>query len=83
MKILQRLKSLERKSYPTAGEAQQAEMLDAFIEFETMIRGTPPTPEEIEDERRSLARPIKQLSKKERAKIAEEIEILFDEAARR
>ena len=73
MKSLARLKNIEKKVYPTLSTAQQAELLDTFIQVETMVRGSQPAPEEIEAERCRLALPIKRVRPEEISAIAEEI----------
>lgn len=60
----------------------QKKLLEAFIEIETVFNGRPPTAEEIEAERHQLAQPIKKYSHKEWQQNLDEVERLFDEAAR-
>ena len=63
-------------------QQDQKELLKVFIEIETVFNGRPPTDEEIEAERQRLAQPIKKLSHKEWQQNLDEVERLFDEAAR-
>jgi len=83
MSIKGRLKKLELKLIPKDEYYQnQEELLEAFIQIETFYNGRPPTNEEIEAERQKLAQPIKKLSHKEWQQHLDEVERLFDEAAR-
>ncbi len=83
MSIKGRLKKLELKLIPKGEYYQnQEELLEAFIQIETFYNGRPPTDEEIEAERQRLAQPIKKLSHKEWQQNLDEVERLFDEAAR-
>lgn len=84
MSIRNRVKKLERKmaSQKYISQQDQKELLKVFIEIETVFNGRPPTDEEIEAERQRLAQPIKKLSHKEWQQNLDEVERLFDEAAR-
>ena len=85
MSIRNRLKKLERKIAPQyISKRDQEESLRLFIEIETAFNGRPPTDEEIEEERQRLAQPIKykKYTRKEWQQLNDEIERLFDEAAR-
>lgn len=85
MSIKGRLQRLERKMAPQneyIPKEDQKKLLEAFIEIETVFNGRPPTAEEIEAERHQLAQPIKKISHKEWQQQLDEVERLFDEAAR-
>ena len=84
MSIRNRVKKLERKmaSQKYISQQDQKELLKVFIEIETVFNGRPPTDEEIEAERQRWAQPIKKLSHKEWQQNLDEVERLFDEAAR-
>lgn len=84
MSVRNRVKKLERKmaSQKYISQQDQKELLKVFIEIETVFNGRPPTDEEIEAERQRLAQPIKKLSHKEWQQNLDEVERLFDEAAR-
>lgn len=83
MSVRNRLKKLERKIAPQyISKRDQEESLRVFIEIETAFNGRRPTESEIEEERQRLAQPIKKLSHKEWQQNLDEVERLFDEAAR-
>lgn len=85
MSVRNRLEKLERKkAQQYIPKQDQEESLRLFIEIETAFNGRPPTDEEIEEERQRLAQPIKykKYTRKEWQQLNDEIERLFDEAAR-
>lgn len=73
MKLLQRLRKIERVCSPVLSGEDQRSLLKVFIEVETMVRGQPPTPDEIEAERIRLAQPMKRPTKEQLEAIAREI----------
>lgn len=79
MKLSNRLRRLERKRAPIYSPEEQREMLQAFIEIETLYNGRPPTDEEIAAEKQRLAQPIRKPKPAELAAIAQEIEAVFKE----
>ena len=83
MSVRNRLEKLERKkAQQYIPKQDQEESLRMFIEIETAFNGRPPTADEIEAERHQLAQPIKKFSHKEWQQQLDEVERLFDEAAR-
>lgn len=77
MKLNHRLKKLEKQKAPTYSPEKQREMLDAFIEIETLFNGRPPTAAEIDAERERLAQPLKKPTKNDLQAIAEEVESMI------
>lgn len=77
MKLSNRLRRLERKRAPIYSPEEQREMLQAFIEIETLYNGRPPTDEEIAAEKQRLAQPIRKPKPAELAAIAQEVEEIF------
>ena len=73
MKLLQRLRKIERVRLPVLSGEDQRSLLKAFVEVETMVSGQPPTPDEIEAERYRLARPMKRPTKEQLETTAREI----------
>lgn len=77
MKFHRRLKNLEKNAAPTLSPARQKELLEAFVEVETMVRGQPPTAAEINAERERLAQPLKKPTKNDLQAIAGEVESMI------
>ncbi len=80
--MLGRIKKLER-GMKTAQAIKDfwcstEDVLDMFVLVSTHANGRPPTPEEIEEERRNLIRPLPPLSPHDRRKIAEEVDKLVE-----
>lgn len=79
MKLSNRLRRLERKAAHTYSPEEQREMLQAFIEIETLYNGRPLTDEEIAAEKQRLAQPIRKPKPKEIRVIAEEIKRIMND----
>lgn len=78
MKLLQRLKRIEEIKAPRLSPEEQKDLLNAYIEIETIYSGKPPSEEEIEAEKERLSKITKfSLRPEELGKIADEIENLF------
>ena len=77
MKLFRRLNNLEKKAAPTLSPARQKELLEAFIEVETIVQSRPPTAAEIDAERERLAQPLKKPTKNDLQAIAEEVESMI------
>ena len=80
MRLSQRLKRIEQAKAVFYSPEEQAELLKAYIDLETICTGKPPSQEEIEAERESLSKPQIPPTKEELEARYKEVEAIWENA---